>query len=144
MRKFSAALFLSAFGGATAACAASEPAHAGAWRLDPALCPDLVEDYLDRREDRRDRRENRRDERYDFGPLDRDEDRIDRREDRRDRRENRRDERVTVCPASAWVWDGPVRYRSVRPAAAAVYYDRRDDAYYRLGPKDVRVRIVVR
>ncbi len=123
-----------AFAIATAlgACAAT-PARAapGAWRLDPARCPDLVEDYRDRRESVRDRRVNR-------GPLDRAEDRI-------DRRESRRDERVTVCPASAWVWDGPRRgARAARPARAAVYYDLAGRGYYRYGPNRARVAVVIR
>lgn len=107
------------------------PAYAaGGWRLDPARCPDLVEDRLDRRE-------SRRDERYDFGPRDR-------AEDARDRRESRRDERVTVCPASAWVWDGPRRYRTARPVAAPVYYDWGQRRYYRYGPDRVRVVVAFR
>ncbi len=112
-------------------CASAPAAHsgqgAGVWRFEPSRCPDLVEDV-------RDRRESRRDERYDRGPLDRLEDRL-------DRRESRRDERVTVCPASAWVWDGPRRYRSARPAAAAVYYDRRARRYYRYGPRNAHIHI---
>lgn len=115
--------------------AAPAPAYAGEWRFVPSRCPDLVEDW-------RDRRESRRDERYDYGPLDR-------AEDRRDRRESRRDERVTVCPASAWVWaghgEGPRGYRPVvRPAAAAVYYDWRAHHYYRYGPDRTRVTVVLR
>ena len=107
------------------------PAYAGQWRFEPSRCPDLVEDW-------RDRRESRRDERVDLGPLDR-------AEDRRDRRESRRDERVTVCPASAWVWDGPHRYRpAARPVASAVYYDWRARHYYRYGPDRVRVTVVLR
>ena len=120
----SAALTLALTG---AACAT--PAYAGEWRLDPARCPDLVED-------RRDRRESRRDERYDRGPLDRIEDRV-------DRRESRRDERVTVCPRSAWVWHGGGR-RAARPVAATVYYDPIDAVYFRKGPRGARVRVVVR
>ena len=100
------------------ACAA--PDHeprtvaAGAWRLNPAKCPDLVED-------RRDRRESRRDERRTYS-------RADRREDIRDRRESRRDEAVTVCPRSAWEWRGAGRASS-RPAAVTIYFD--DVGYYR-------------
>ncbi|MEO1135739.1 MAG: hypothetical protein AAFW68_03885 [Pseudomonadota bacterium] len=109
---------------------AASPAYAGNWRFEPSRCPDLVED-------RRDRRESRRDERYDRGPLDR-------AEDRADRRESRRDERVTICPASAWVWDGPRAGRVARPAAVAVYYDARARHYYRYGPKHTRVRVVIR
>ncbi len=110
-----------------AGCASAPAAHAGQWRLEPSRCPDLVEDV-------RDRRESRRDERYTHGPLDRLEDRL-------DRRESRRDERVTVCPASAWVWDGPRRYRTVRPAAVAVYYDTRVRRYYRYGPRNAHIHI---
>jgi len=113
-----------------AGCAsAGQAAYAGEWRLNPARCPDLVEDV-------RDRRESRRDERYDRGP-------IDRLEDRADRRESRRDERVTICPASAWEWRGRGA-RVARPAAAAIYYDARDRHYYRHGRDRVRVRVVVR
>ena len=91
------------------------PAYAGQWRFEPSRCPDLVEDWRDRRESRR------------------------------DRRESRRDERVTVCPASAWVWDGPRRYRpAARPVEAAVYYDWRARHYYRYGPDRVRVTVVLR
>lgn len=109
---------------------APEPAHAaGGWRLDLARCPDLVED-------RRDRRESRRDERYDSGPWDR-------AEDRRDRRESRRDERVTVCPASAWRWDGPRRYRTARPVAASIYYDWGQRRYYRYRADSVKVVVAL-
>lgn len=110
-----------------AGCATAPAADAAGWRLDAARCPDLVEDRLDRRE-------SRRDERYDFS-------RADVREDRRDRRESRRDERVTVCPASAWVWDGPKRYRTARPGITHIYYDRRARHYYRYGPDRVRVTL---
>ncbi|MEO1252194.1 MAG: hypothetical protein AAFW81_07605 [Pseudomonadota bacterium] len=109
-------------------CASAPPAQASGWRFVPSRCPDLVEDYYDRRE-------SRRDERRDYSAADV-------REDRRDRRESRRDEAVTVCPASAWVWDGPRRYRPARPAAAAVYYDARARHYYRYGPDRVRLTIV--
>ncbi|MEM6537133.1 MAG: hypothetical protein AAF668_05320 [Pseudomonadota bacterium] len=115
---------------ALAGCASAQASGTGAWRLNPALCPDLVEDYVDRRESRLDRRVNR-------GPLDRLEDRV-------DRRESRRDERVTVCPASAWVWDGPRRARVARPAATAVYYDVGRRNYFRYGPRRTRVTVVVR
>ncbi|MEO0398311.1 MAG: hypothetical protein AAF224_02685 [Pseudomonadota bacterium] len=115
--------------GIGAACATSS-ANAANWRLDPARCPDLVEDRLDRRE-------SRRDERVDRGPRDR-------AEDRRDRRESRRDERVTVCPASAWVRDGPRSRRTARPARAVVYYDGPGRRYYRYGPNKNRVTVVVR
>ena len=112
------------------ACAStSATAHTQGWRFDPARCPDLVEDY-------RDRRESRRDERYNHGVFDRIEDRL-------DRRESRRDERVTTCPASAWVWRGDRPYRATRPAAAAVYFDAYDRVYYRYGPDRVRINIVI-
>lgn len=111
-----------------AGCASAPAAQASGWRFEPSRCPDLVEDV-------RDRRESRRDERFDRGPFDRFEDRI-------DRRESRRDERVTVCPASAWVWDGPRRYRSARPAAVAVYYDVRAYRYYRHGPRNTHIHLV--
>lgn len=112
---------------------APQSASAGEWRFYPERCPDLVEDW-------RDRRESRRDERYDSGPRDR-------AEDRRDRRESRRDERVTVCPASAWVWandgDGPRGYRTTRPAVAPVYYDWRERRYYRYGADRVRIFVAL-
>ncbi|MEO1014070.1 MAG: hypothetical protein AAFX08_02665 [Pseudomonadota bacterium] len=114
------------------ACVAT-PARAapGAWRFDAARCPDLVEDYRDRRESVRDRRVDR-------GPLDRLEDRV-------DRRESRRDERVTVCPASAWVWEGPRRgRRAARPNRAIVYYDAVGRGYFRYGPNRSRVTVVIR
>ena len=122
-------VFVAAF--ATMGCASAHPTRAaGEWRFQPSRCPDLVEDV-------RDRRESRRDERYDRSVADVIEDRI-------DRRESRRDERVTVCPASAWVWSGPARYRTARPASVVVYYDRRDRHYYRYGPKRARVRVAIR
>ena len=34
---------------------AGAPAYAGEWRFHPERCPDLVEDYADRRESRRGR-----------------------------------------------------------------------------------------
>ena len=115
----------------SAGCASADPGH-GSWRFNPAACPDLVEDYYDRRESRRDRR-------YNAGPLDRLEDRL-------DARESRRDERVTVCPASAWQWHGPrsAKRYVARPARAAVYYNPYDRRYYRHGPNRVRVNIVVK
>ncbi|MEL6364473.1 MAG: hypothetical protein AAFR11_06500 [Pseudomonadota bacterium] len=122
--------------------AIASPALAGEWVLNPAKCPDLVEDKLDRFEDRVDRRENRRDERFDRGPRDVREDRRDRAEDRIDRRENRRDERVTVCPASAWDYKGRRFFRPGRPAAAAVYWD--GGGYYWRKPDGVRVAVVVK
>ena len=121
---------LAAVGVLAAGCVSSPAAaHSGEWRFHPERCPDLVEDY-------RDRRESRRDERYDRGPLDRIEDRF-------DRRESRRDESVTVCPASAWVWHGAKRYRTARPAGVKIYYDGRARHYYRFGPNKARVRIVI-
>ena len=114
---------------AATACAAG-PAQAAGWRLDPRLCPDLVEDARDRREDRRDSR-------IDRGPRDR-------AEDRGDRRENRRDERVTVCPRSAWVWSGPPARAARPPAAAVVYFDPIGGRYFRYGPRRTRVFIAVR
>lgn len=134
MRIPSVALHVGFLGLLAAGCvAAPRPVHAapaGEWRFYPERCPDLVEDW-------RDRKESRRDERYDHGPADR-------REDRADRLESRRDERVTVCPANAWRWHGPTRYRTARPAAPVVYYDWRAHHYYRYGPDRARVRIVVR
>ena len=60
------------------------------------------------------------------------------------RRESRRDKRVTVCPRSAWVWDGPLRYRTERPAAAVIFYDARRRHYFRYGANKVRVQIAVK
>lgn len=108
---------------------AGQSAVAGEWRLDASRCPDLVEDV-------RDRHESRRDERYDHGRRDRIEDRI-------DRRESRRDERVTVCPRRAWVWHGR-GYRPARPEAAIIYFDARERHFYRFGPRQARIRVVVR
>ncbi|MEM9705309.1 MAG: hypothetical protein AAF850_04440 [Pseudomonadota bacterium] len=113
----------------TVAMGVSSAAQAGQWRLNPALCPDLVEDRLDRQESRRDRRVNR-------GPLDRIEDRI-------DRRESRRDERVTRCPRSAWVWSGSGRALD-RPSRAVVYWDPVGRRYFRYGPSRSRVVISFR
>lgn len=122
---------------ALGATAQAHPYHASGyagvgWRFDASRCPDLVEDARDRREDRRDRR-------YDNG-------RRDRFEDRADRRENRRDERVTVCPARAWVWDGPRKgaRNAARPSRATIFYDARSRQYYRYGPNRTRVTIVLR
>ncbi len=122
-------LSLAAFIGLAGAACASSPASAGVWRFDPARCPDLVEDRLDRAESRLDRRVNR-------GPLDRVEDRV-------DRRESRRDERFINCPRSAWVWNGRGR-AAARPAAAVVYYDPVDAVYFRRGPRGARLAVVVR
>lgn len=121
-------LIVGGLGVALAVCATA-PAHAGQWVLDPARCPDLVEDRLDRAESRRDRRVNR-------GPLDR-------LEDRRDARESRRDEAVTACPASAWVWQGRrAPARPPRPAAVQVYFDPVDAVYFRRGPRGNRIVLV--
>jgi hypothetical protein len=102
----------------------------GNWVLNPAKCPDLVEDW-------RDRRESRRDEAYDHNLRDVI-------EDWEDRRESRRDEAVTRCPASAWEWHG-VKYRkhyhAPRPRRVHVYYHPHKRVYYR---KHGHKRIVVR
>ncbi|MEX6632882.1 hypothetical protein [Hyphococcus lacteus] len=96
----------------------SAPALAGEWKVNPRACPDL-------REDRADRREDRRDGRYNNGYGDR-------AEDRYDRRENRRDEAVTICPISAFYYDGNKRearrYANARPPLS---WDRRARMYYR-------------
>jgi len=101
----------------------------GQWVLNPRKCPDLVEDW-------RDRQESRRDEAYDRGPRDV-------AEDWRDRKESRRDEAVTVCPASAWEWHGPVyrkHYHAARPVKGNVYYNpRKKRHYHRHGGKRVTV-----
>lgn len=55
---------------------AAGAASAGEWKLDPARCPDLREDRIDRR--------------VDYG--------------RADRREDVRDMRQVSCPASAWTY----------------------------------------
>ena len=111
-----------------AACAsAPAPAHAaGGWQLNPRLCPDLVEDRIDRRVT------------Y----------------SRRDLREDIRDARRVNCPASAWtyvaapgvavsaaprVYTGP---RTVYVGRAGYYqYPRR--GFYRRGAP-VRINVVVR
>ena len=107
---------------AVAVMASAAPTNAeasGRWVLNPAKCPDLVEDRLDRREDRRDRR-------IDNGPLDRLEDRL-------DARENRRDERVVNCPARAFSYKGRGRpsYALNNKTAIVVsdgkYYHRRNN-----------------
>jgi len=64
------ALLVLIFGAGTAA------AEAGEWRLNPAACPDLVEDHIDSRVTT----------------------------SRRDLREDVRDLRKVVCPASAWTY----------------------------------------
>ncbi|WP_411819176.1 hypothetical protein ABFZ85_09380 [Hyphococcus formosus] len=96
----------------------SAPAFAGQWNLNPRACPDLREDRADRREDRRDARRN-------YGYRDR-------AEDRWDRRDNRRDEAVTICPISAFYYEGnrreARRYAKARPPLA---WDRRARMYYR-------------
>jgi len=120
------------------ACASAEahPAShtaygkSGKWVLNPAKCPDLVEDW-------RDRRESRRDEAYDHGPGDVIEDWV-------DRRESRRDEAVTYCPASAWEWRGSryvVHSHGPRPANVKVYFHPKKRTYYhRQGNRRVVVR----
>lgn len=123
-------LLMSAGLAATSAAEAHPGGHQGRWVLNPAKCPDLVEDW-------RDRRESRRDERYDRN-------RRDVREDRRDRRESRRDEAVTRCPASAYEWRGPryrAKYHPARPRAVAVYYNPYQRQYYRRGHGGGRIII---
>ncbi|MEM9989474.1 MAG: hypothetical protein AAF723_08140 [Pseudomonadota bacterium] len=102
----------------TAACASSGQAHAGGWRLNPNLCPDL--------------REDRRDARVTTG--------------RRDLREDRRDRRYVNCPASAWVYvAGRQTYAQARPAAprfTRIYVDRKGHYYGVNGRKNTRIVIV--
>lgn len=100
------------------------------WVLNPAKCPDLVEDW-------RDRRESRRDEAYDHGPRDVIEDWV-------DRRESRRDEAVTNCPARAWEWRGG-RYiahtHGPRPSYVKIYYHpHRKTYYHKHGHRRIAVR----
>ncbi|MGV6821179.1 MAG: hypothetical protein ACWA5T_11870 [Parvularcula sp.] len=103
--------------GAAACASAAPPAHAGEWRLNPRLCPDLREDV--------------RDARVVTG--------------RRDLREDRRDRRVVTCPASAYVWVGDnVRVRPARPTYRTIYVGPRGRYYARRNGKDVRIRVVVR
>jgi len=101
----------------------------GHWVLNPRKCPDLVEDRLDRQE-------SRRDEAYDRN-------RRDVAEDIRDRRESRRDEAVTVCPASAWEWNGSKyrnNYHAARPVKVKVYYNpRKKRHYHKYGHKHVAI-----
>jgi len=112
--------------------ASAHSAHneSGYWKLNPYKCPDLVEDW-------RDRRESRIDEAYDRGPRDV-------AEDIRDRRESRRDEAHTWCPASAWEWYGPAyktHFHAPRPKYAKIYYNSHKKHYYRKhGHKHVKVR----
>ncbi len=113
---FAATLLAALVLGGHSASAAEE----GRWVFNPAKCPDLVEDRLDRIE-------SRRDERVDVS-------RRDVREDRRDRRESRRDERVTRCPARAWEWQGPAYSKRIhprRPRRVRVYYNVNKGHYYR-------------
>lgn len=99
------------------ACTSAAKADAGGWRLNPAKCADLREDF--------------RDSRVTTGP--------------RDRREDRRDRRYVNCPASAFEWVGPRARPNVvvaRPAFNRVYVDRRGHYY---GIRDGRkVRIIIR
>ena len=108
----------------------ADDAKLGGWVLNPAKCPDLVEDW-------RDRQESRRDEAYDHGPRDVIEAGY-------DRQESRRDEAVTNCPASAWEWQGS-RYVAVRhvprPTHVNVYYHPHKKAYYH---KQGRKRVAIR
>ncbi|RZV34622.1 MAG: hypothetical protein EX271_13480 [Acidimicrobiales bacterium] len=102
----------------------------GGWVLNPAKCPDLVEDW-------RDRRESRRDEAYDHGPRDVIEDWV-------DRRESRRDEAVTYCPARAWEWRGG-RYvahkHGPRPVRVNIFYHPHKRTYYhKHGHRHIAVR----
>ncbi len=105
------------------------PSAKGQWVLNPRKCPDLVEDW-------RDRRESRRDEAYDRGPRDV-------AEDIRDRRESRRDEAVTVCPASAWEWRGSAyrpHYHAARPVKVKVYYNpHKKRHYHRHGGRHIAI-----
>lgn len=90
------------------------------WRLDPRLCPDLVEDRYDRRVA------------Y----------------SRRDVREDYRDARIVNCPARAWVWTGPTygaRFHPARPVVNAIRISR--GAYYYAPHRNaalVRVNLVIR
>lgn len=105
------------------------PAQAGSWGVDLGLCPDYMEDLLDREEDLIDLEE-------DLGWTDRLEDRL-------DRRENRRDERRTYCPKTSLFFDrdGP---------GDAKVYDKPDgivlrtDGYdfYRVGRKGRRIYVL--
>ena len=68
-----------------AACASAAPsAAAGEWQLNPRLCPDLVEDRIDRRTTL----------------------------SARDVREDIRDAKRVNCPASAWVYVPSPGYRA--------------------------------
>ncbi|NNE57742.1 MAG: hypothetical protein HKN36_06505 [Hellea sp.] len=132
LKLISVAIIVSLAGCASAGTSHAHPhrAPAGYWKLNPLKCPDLVEDW-------RDRRESRIDEAYDRGPRDV-------REDIRDRIESRRDEAVTYCPPSAWEWHGP-QYRpqihAHRPVKVRVFYNpHRNHYYHRHGGKAVLVK----
>ena len=105
-------------------------AHSSGWVLNPAKCPDLVEDW-------RDRQESRRDEAFDRGPRDVIEDWY-------DRQESRQDEAVTRCPARAWEWRGG-RYighiHGPRPSYVNIYFHPKKRTYYH---KQGQRRVVVR
>ncbi len=95
--------------------------HHGEWRINPRLCPDLVED--------------RRDRRVTYS--------------RADRREDRRDAAVVNCPARAWVWVGPhpfnPRIHPVRPVVTAIHI--RNGGYFyrpRANAAYVRINLVIR
>lgn len=105
---------------AMATLALTMPSSQAGWVLQPGLCPDLIEDRLDRREDRRDRR-------HYTGPRDI-------REDRRDRRENRRDRRVTNCPASAFVYVNSGVGLPARPTTVIAIHTAQDGGLYWRAP----------
>ncbi len=101
-----------------AACAGAPPAHAGTWRLDPRLCPDLREDI--------------RDARVTYS--------------RRDAREDRRDRRYVNCPARAWVYV-PGRYERAKarpavPVYSSIYVNKKGHYYGIRGSRRVRLTVV--
>lgn len=102
-----------------AACAGTSSAQAGAWKLDPRLCPDLREDVRDARVTT----------------------------SRRDLREDRRDRRVTNCPARAWVYTGHPGKKAVQrpalPRYSAIYVDKKGRYYGTRNGKRVRIRIAI-
>ncbi|MEL7451835.1 MAG: hypothetical protein AAGJ50_00485 [Pseudomonadota bacterium] len=108
------------------ACATPQPAlAAGEWRLNPRLCPDLVEDRIDRQIA----------------------------VSRRDVREDIRDARRVNCPAFAWVYQSAAPVGTVVVPAyrgpTLVYVS--SNGYYqyrtvrgRRARKPVRINLVVR
>lgn len=127
--KLSLAIKAVALAGLTACASQTAPAHAApvyGWQFNPRLCPDLVEDRLDRRVTL----------------------------SRRDLREDIRDSRRVNCPASAWTYVAapgvavsaiPTAYtgpRVVYVGRAGYYQYPKRRVFRRASP--VRINVVVR